>query len=586
MIKFTKDSFVDLARYEHELKRRPYIFVNYDKMRLSNLYESSRCQTLTIQALEQLKSTSGMFHCDLNSDNIYTYLTDYCYCPERRFKSRANKSGRSLSSEKILQPLLKEGYAVDFLKPYIESMSLKSTVGLVRNMLNCSDFCGEVDRFGNRLARIGFSVETTTNLRSYYSNSGIVSITSSYNPCITVPEGYALVWGDFNQADFRIAFNLFLKDEKSIEFMRKYSDSYEAVSRMLANYYGEEFIPEVFQATRGIIKQNTLAPVYGAKGGKDEESTQFIQRMTKFLESCPLYVEYKKRINDKYDLGLPIEVNSYFGHLETANISSRRDTTIDFCLNSPIQTATSEIVMLCVLSILDKFKELGYSEDDIQVYYVRHDEPIFMIKKELLGDAWVFKNHESISIDDWSPLGLDFYYGYEYGVENEELTNIAKESYVNNTGKIDLVVPSEMQEQFYPVSKTCRLAIGFYDYNNATIMCIYDYVGKEYRFALLKDVDETDLLNYASKAIEALEPKIYEEGYRGIICHSRFFSEQMSIGNSYVKFENSGILEVLHAEILSKYMASLQAKKLDKEFELNFNESDMELIGSVRPMKV
>ena len=60
------------------------------------------------------------------------------------------------------------------------------------------------------------------------------------------------------------------------------------------------------------------------------------------------------------------------------------------------------------------FYELGYTEDDVSVYMVRHDEPVFKVKETAKKDLWVFKQATDIIVDNWVPLRIDFSPGYYY----------------------------------------------------------------------------------------------------------------------------------------------------------------------------
>lgn len=78
---------------------------------------------------------------------------------------------------------------------------------------------------------------------------------------------------------------------------------------------------------------------------------------------------------------MPFAVKSYFGHEEIINVDSYDRNPLFKALNTPIQAGTSEVVILTVNKILDMFYELGYTEDDVSVYMVRHDEPVFKVKE-------------------------------------------------------------------------------------------------------------------------------------------------------------------------------------------------------------
>lgn len=91
----------------------------------------------------------------------------------------------------------------------------------------------------------------------------------------------------------------------------------------------------------------------------------------------------------------------------------------------------SEIVISVVNHILDTAYNLGYTEDDISLYMTRHDEPIFKIKKSALDLMTVLQDHSTVMVDGWTPLRLDWDFGYRYKVPDEELQSKFKDLVAN-----------------------------------------------------------------------------------------------------------------------------------------------------------
>src|SRR5699024_7556787 len=142
---------------------------------------------------------------------------------------------------------------------------------------------------------------------------------------------------------------------------------------------------------------------------------------------------------DKYlEYQVPITIDTYFGNKVYVPKQNSRDETKNKSLNAPFQSGTSEVVIKIVMSMIEKFRSLGYGPEDIRTYIVRHDEPVFMVSEKCIKDAWVFEECKEIFVDSWRPLGLDFTYGYSYLVEDEGLTERINASIQENINKVSI----------------------------------------------------------------------------------------------------------------------------------------------------
>lgn len=586
MYKFTKADKPDIDKYEERLMKNGYIC--YDRERMNNMYlfATSQRDTLAALARDEMIFRSGGACVDLSSSNvILRYLMKYERCPEHYFvlKGRENYS---LDQKKVLAKLEGNGYALNFLTLYKAYKSYQSRCSKIGKILERSTERAGINCEGVDISRIYYNVSQQKNLRYNYNNTDIIGIPKDYNSCITVEDGYFLAWGDFAQSDFRIAYNLFLRSEENDEIMNSCEDKYEALARMVAREEHVDFDLDKFKEERQIYKRMTLATIYGTRDSQIAEEQQFIKKMTEFLYKCPKYVEYEKRLNDRVDLGLPVSLTGYFGNSEIVANKYRKADIINDALNAPVQMGTSEIVILTVNAILDQFYALGYTSDDISVYYVRHDEPVFKIKKSLINDTWLFKQFEYILIDDWSPLKLDFDYGYRYKVKDEELAAEIADITEQNKNKLVIMQPgTEVDTDFYPISATAKLYMDIhYLPNDKSIVTVYSETYNAACYYLVNTTDESELFNFIKVKVRELTETLAKVGFTGLIVYNKHLEDEDYAEKVYVRY-SINTLDLAKVFTLGELMAYKYCKKnnlenkfyIDWEYNKNFVNSVGEL---------
>ena len=586
MLKLSREDVIDVDKYEQHLYYNGQIMYDREKMGLIQEYENANCLSLASMAADIMIHKSGWHYNALTRDNVYLYLLNCEGCPDHYF-SRKNSENYSLDSGKVLSKLVENGYARDFLNLYMGYKSKQSKCGKIKNIIKNFDRTTAKNKDGINVYSITYSVSQQKNMRYNYSDADIIAIPKEYNDCITVEDGYFLAWGDFAQSDFRIAYNLFIRSPENDEIMGKYTDKYEALARIIANAMNERFDIEEFKQDRQLYKQLTLATMYGTRGSIVPAEDKFIQKLYEFLKKCPKYVEYEKRLRQRVKLGVPIIVQSYFGHAESIAIMYREDDTIYNALNSPVQSGTSEIVILTTNKILDMFYELGYTEEDVSVYYVRHDEPIFKIKNDVLKDIWVLNQASEILVDNWSPLAMDFNFGYYYKQPDEDLEKQVQQIYENNKDKIDIYeAGTEIDTEYYPVPSMCVLACTKYDTpDNKSVICFYDNSTNAVAYYLCNTNNLEDIIEFTQQAIAAKEEYLYNNGYRGIHILCTFMEGEYIKGKSMIKFSKQDNGETINVAKFCRYMAYRYCKSKSLETDLLPPlKEDEELITSVKEL--
>lgn len=572
MIKFTQNDYVDIDKYEERLRYNGYL--TCDKVRMNNIYLYNRAHSdsLAAMARDTMRYHSGAMCGELSKGVIYRYLQRYEGCPEHYFYSK-NVQGISIDSKRVLGPLYQNGYAKEFLEFYTESRSIASKCNKIKTLLEqCNTEAGK-DSKGNTLTRIPYNVNQQQNLRYNYKNYDVIGIPKEYSSTIGVEDGYVLAWGDFAQSDFRIAFNLLLRDSKNTEFMASIDDKYEGLARLIAEKNNTQFNKEEFLAMRKTYKTMTLATMYGTRNSMVKEERDFITMLSAYLEQCPKYAEFVKRINDKIELGLPFTLTSYFGHQEWIPIVYRKEDTLHKALNTPIQSGTSEVVILVVNKILDLFYDLGYTEEDISVYLVRHDEPIFKMKKEVLKDAWIFEEVSKIIIDNWVPLQLDFSFGEYYKVEDPELTDLARRSIKKNSDKITIIEQSDITgSEYYPIQPVAHVsscAIEFeHDSVKKTALVFVSEDLKIFDLKVLKSTDTDVVYSAFMNYLDSLE-NIIDGTYTGMLVYTNIVDKEFCFKDrTYAKISkctntSTGFAQTIGSHLLHKFY----------DVDISYNES-------------
>lgn len=517
MVRYSKDSFVDIDKYEDRIRGGSYILI--DKSILEQFQRDVVCRshTLSFMYLDCMAQRSANNYIYDNKDSIIRYLMKYEYCPERYFETRKSQN-LSLDMKRVCEPLYQNGYAQEFLDYYMQYRHLKSRGDNLGKLLAS---CGNevVKGATGDLIKLHYNVGRQTNRRFNYNNFDIIAqIPKEVSHCIGVEDGYALVWGDFAQSDFRIAYNLFIRSDENDEIMDQYEDKYEAMARIVNKTLGTPFDPEKFKAERKQYKTQLLGTIYGKRHSVIKEENMFIQRFAKFLDSCPRYVEFKKRLEDSHDLGIPVVLHSYFGSEESSPVAYRKEDTVNRALNAPIQCGTSEMIILTVNDILDRFYARGWTEDDIQLYMVRHDEPVFKIRPQVLEDSWIFEDYRQILVDNWSPLQITFDVGYQYGVRNDELYSLFEQNAIENKDKLGHFAKEAFTaSEYYPVEKIAHMNVFYNKVEDKAVVTILDTENdKATNFVVYSSNDDEIFYAIRKKFADA----DFQIKYRGILIQN------------------------------------------------------------------
>lgn len=565
MLYLSRNDEVDTESYGDALNRLGYVYYDRKEADASLAFLNCQASTMANRAKFVMMLKSRCKYCFLSKDAVYSYLVNFEGCPERYFYTR-NSESVSLDMKKVLSKLVKNGKAIEFLDYYMRHRSLTTKHSKLKTIL-AAGYAGGVagkDHYGNDLMKVHFSASEVVNRRFNYKDFDIISqIPRDMTSIISAEDGYFLAWGDFAQSDFRIAYNLFMRSEENDRIMSGYADKYEALARIVYKSLGKEFVLEEFKKQRRLFKELILATVYGMRTSVVPEEAEFISMFAQFLEKCPKYKEYYQRLRKQTILNAPICVNSYFGNEQFVFPQGKGENTILYeALNMPVQTGTSEIVIMTVNSILKAARKCGLSEDQFSLYLTRHDEPIFRIREDAIPFLWILRDHSKIFVDDWFELSLDFEFGYHYKIPDDELTSKAQKVF---EGKEEQSFGEKSvldSIDYFPVKSPLLLAFHAVpvEESECTIVAIQDTSTGQAMFSIFETLDTAEVIQGVREKICAAEEKI-RTLYSGVLVRSNFYEGQDFFGDTrviYRKEINAGMNQVV---FLCRGMTALYCRK-------------------------
>lgn len=444
-----------MEEYLSVLSSSLQIYIDAERLQKAIREAEWRVQDLASLTLMWLRIESSGSYTLPGPQQLADFLTRRGIDLERKRKGSDTKSV-SLDAKKVIAPLIERGVETDLLQHYTEYRTAKTQLSFLRGM-EPGLSRAKMTASGRAVTAFDTHVDERDNMRTYYSDLAVVSVPKLYKSIIGAKgDDYYLAWADLPQADLRAAYNLFLRTPENIATMRSYSDAYEGIA-VLAE--GEHFSHEKFVENRKFYKVSALKVFYNSK-----DSSPVSGDLRSFYAASERYKQYCYDLRVLYRFGLPIPIKSYFGFEQLLPEASYPDQFISKGLNTPIQTFTSHIVNEIVMGLLKKFWSLGYTKDDINVYFVRHDEPLFQFRKTILKDAWIFKEFSTVIVPGFSPITLNFSFGDFYGEVNQFLTTEIESTYTDPRitetpdGVFDMVV-----REYSPVGRVEAVGLSVFE---------------------------------------------------------------------------------------------------------------------------
>lgn len=533
-----------IEQYLTLLRNAPKIAIDHKKLTAAIAECNYRIKdNFNVAQLELRIASEGNYN-DVSPDTLIDFLLDSGES-EKTFKVRNVKS-LSFDMTKVVKPLLERGVFPQILEPYISMRSFTSYRNFLSKLLENQSVSINSRSDGIFVRQYGYTVTQQENLRAYYKDIGVINIPKMFSNIITVPDtDKFIVWCDYPQADWRLAYNLFIRDSNNAKVMDSVEDAYMGAAMLVEK---EDFDEEAFLQSRSDYKVYTLKTFYNSRDNKG-----IVTKLRNFFMSCPRYRKYYRDLKSLYKFKLPISCKSYFGYEQTLPDNQYEDGFISKGMNTPIQTMTSHVVIETVFGILERFYNLGYSKKDIDVYFVRHDEPIFIASKSILKDAWIFGDCSQIHIDGFSPIQLKFFFGYNYKVEDEHISQMVEYNCTSNKFRFHHYEDVGLDTSYSP---TLSILSGYAD--------VQVYQGVTYTAFHLEEGEIVRVYTVSSKTFNsALEEGITllleEFPVNYLYIENTFVSDMIKVDNTLIKLVT--LYSMSDIDILTSYVADYAKKE-------------------------
>lgn len=601
MIRITSDMNIPESTYQDLLSEHGHIYVDRDKLSMAATFYESRSESYAMHARNIISCTSRFPILKLVDEVIYNWLIEDACVKPVTLKSK-NVKGYSLAAPRLRKASQYSGMASEFSEAYLAHTSAKTIVGTIRGFVNRSEDTDLVNKEGVNISRLPFEVTLQQNLRFYYRNSDIIGIPKKVSNSVTVPDGYFLAWGDFASADMIAALNLyFIETERDREIARMYpKDGYAIFAHLMAEYRGEPFNYQEFLKERELYKLYALKTIYGNDYGENKEEKDFIKTSKEFMMSRARYRKYIEQIRKYAENSMPISMERYLGGKDILDRTSDRyrvQDMINKALNTPIQTHTSERIVMLSLAVKAQYDSLGYTYGkDWWIYYVRHDEPIFILSEEMRKDLWVFGNSSELLVDDGIIQYVDWYFGYNYTDNDEGIEKGYRENCIENEHRYTSFEPVKREQPYTPLKPLYEGALavetvggityGMYYIEDIHSMLFFGIDTNNPRNAAIEVVDR-----YISKRVGALP------GSNGIIIYNdQDIDSSIFLENLKEEGETGGVAFIRHAVTNSEemrkvrkylnmnlgYLASTDTIELPDDYVIwGYSEEDKESFNSL-----
>lgn len=469
----------DFDQYEENIGASgSRVFVDYGKYVQAITKFIAMRDTAEYECTQLIKLISLNRYTAINRDSLIGCLVDFCGLDQKDFRKKTMDGYvMSIDQAKVLGPLHErlesaaanahEGYemALRLLDSYLNYTEYKTLVNNSSAKLKIFKDAEQPGWFGP-LKYVNFCYERKRTGRYYTNSDNIQNWNLNMVTSLTCPKGYVLFWCDFDQIDFRVAYNTMLREPGS-KYDEVYNadaeDKYRAMFRIMNMAEQQEADLELFKSYRKGYKKAILSAIYNAALNSlaaDIHNRELATQLKHYIDTNPGYAEFRRVLNRVINFGIEVPVRDYFGVSRTIPIPSNTNhyelnTAVSQCCNTPIQSTSNSIMMLWLEAVLSRYQSLGYERGvDIQSYLIRHDECVFMLSTKLIQNHfWVMEDYMTIGIDDWGTLSLSPSAGLYYDVEQEEFMELYRRQVEEHKQELTpRTVFSPRKDTYRPVS--------------------------------------------------------------------------------------------------------------------------------------
>jgi len=458
MFFLSKDRVIDMQRIGEILNEDRKIFVHSQKARTEMMPKLMAMKNSRVeQFLTYIAGVLGQRPFQI-SDKVILDFLEQSGMPAKTYE-RAMKTEKSKGfsfDAKVKQYMIDNDFYADAAIFHQQQYAL----GLAHTQATKIGYNYKNETQSNdnlTISEMHYNLSTSENRRFNTKDEHVIGFDVHNRTLMTVPDGYLMLAADFPQIDGRVALDLYFKTDLVKEITQVSDDAYLAfkeiqrhVHHMInldkqekalnsetpvdmedlteeINRFTESVEPFRNKAERDIYKVIALSTVYGAEKAKIKKADWALRRLKDAIEITGRYtaVSYYMKLLER--VGYPVVMKSRYGYKRTI-MEHNTYNMMTVGLNSPVQSTSSEIILMFIQEVIDHFRSLGYDKDDICLMVNRHDEPIFKIKKEVFEQNVEFLSQVShILVQGWKPFKMDWTVGYDYGVSIEEYQSLIDE---------------------------------------------------------------------------------------------------------------------------------------------------------------
>lgn len=580
MLRLSKDSKVDFEAYKKHLGYLGFIYYDIDYLSERLTLMQQKLDTTRYLLNTYLKECSGNTLHNADGDSVRRFLINFRGVNPNILTVRDKGVTRPSVCKDVLNKVRDMGKAREFIDMYLSYTSLRTKTGLVRSALyKCKD-SDAVAQDGSPLYKVTHKFEENGTLRTYYSDFNHQQLDKEDLKALKAPKGYTLVMGDFAQSDFKIAYNMLLRDPSNIDTMFRYPDSYEALARVVE---GSNFSLEEFKENRSSYKTCALSSLYGGRSASTLKDREVTLKLKSYYETLKPYVTFKNNIEKRMKLNLPVTVKTFFGTNVMVNTFGKKSNVniLNSYLSAPSQTGTSEVVIMCANAIMDRFAEHGITEENGGIYlaYNKHDELVFYLKNEYLQYAWIFQENEDIIVEGWMPLQIKFSFSDRYNSPNEQIDKAFKSAYkdVKPFDINELIANAENADFFIPCEGVLEIAVGHYiDYpNGRTIIAMLDLATNKVVYNELSTTEPEKIVQSIVLLINRNAANLKKNNITSAIVYStltefdKLFGSEIMVGFK-TSYDNSIFMKV--NELVSNKFEEIKNESTSKIYKTDVFE--------------
>ena len=442
MMRMSKDHKFDFTKATMYLAEGASVFLDIGPVDQSIRHLKEVEKAYLQQLRENMFSTFKYVPAGISKYTLFKFLEE-AGVPTKYWKSTKNVSGESFDKNRQQKMVDDKELAdwADLYRAYQKQKKYNDTVGAMMNRIRYLPKIEAAD--GSMITEVGYNLTPDYNRRFNTNKENVIGLYGNLRNSLKVPAGFVMVGSDFPQIDGKAALNTYFKTEEMLNIDECTEDSYlvfRELARQIHHHHdkhlyeksveGSERAQELLRrislhdsnvqefpdkAVRDIYKVIALKTVYNSPQSDFKNAASEHQFLKAALDVSSRYLIIKHYIKFLREIGYPVVVKSKFGYSRPIT-DEREFDALAKIFNSPIQATSSEIILNFISHILDQFREKGYTKDDVRLYVNRHDEPIFMIKEDLLVKYMhIFKNASHILIDGWKPFEMTWSFGYSYG---------------------------------------------------------------------------------------------------------------------------------------------------------------------------